>query len=76
MIEFKEFPKMARFSRDIIITEEEIKEDILDRYNISWDPSVKDTTGMIQECKDNFKRQVELLIKTIKDQYEEKAFVH
>lgn len=55
------------------MVEEDIKQDILDRYNQSWPDDMEDTTGLIQASKDNFKELVDLLITTIKKKYEEKT---
>lgn len=50
----------------------DIKQDIIDRYNMSWDDQ-EDNMGLIEAAKQNFKERIELLIKTIVDHYEEKT---
>lgn len=53
---------------------EKQKQNIIDAYNAVWDEmGMLDNTGLIQVCKDEFKLQVDLLIKTIKDYYEQKT---
>jgi len=46
----------------------EIKEEIIERYNISWD-GMKDEMGLIEEAKQNFRNSVEDLIKEVKQYY-------
>jgi len=48
---------------------EDLKEDIISRYNMSWeDAHIQDNTGIIQAAKDNFRNLLELLIqKTLKE---------
>ena len=43
-----------------------IRQDILDRYNATWDDAhVIDHTGTIQACKDNFEKLLDTLIEEI-----------
>lgn len=53
---------------------EELKQDLLDRYNGTWEEGsydkVLDTLGIVEECKENFKNTLETLIKLI---YAEKS---
>ena len=42
---------------------EELKEDLIERYNMSWqDAHLTDELGIINLAKENFKRQLELLM--------------
>lgn len=42
---------------------EELKKDLIARYNMSWDElGIDDCTGSFQEAKDNFKNLIELLV--------------
>ena len=42
---------------------EKLKEDIIQRYELSWSEAhVIDNMGLIQACKDNFRELVEQLI--------------
>lgn len=50
---------------------EDIKEEIIERYNLSWENQT-DNLGLIEASKQNFKERVELLIHIIKQSYEEK----
>lgn len=43
----------------------EIKEDIILRYNISWD-GMQDEMGLIEEAKNSFRNSVEELIREVK----------
>lgn len=52
--------------------EEQIRQDILDRYNDTWEEDIEDTLRVVEECKRNFEVLVDSLIKTIKDYYEKK----
>lgn len=43
---------------------EELKQDLIDRYNMSWEEAhLTDELGVIQLAKDNFRELVEQLIK-------------
>jgi len=48
---------------------EDLKEDLINRYNMSWeDAHIQDNIGIIQVAKDNFRNLLELLIrKTLKE---------
>ena len=43
----------------------EIKQEILDRYNATWDTHVIDNTGLVQACKDNFAALLNQLIEEV-----------
>jgi len=48
-----------------------IKQDILDDYN-AWANYLGDNTGIIELMKQNFKNKIDLLIKTIYEEKEER----
>lgn len=48
---------------------EQIKEDIIDRYNMTFEPSIDDNTGLIESLKENFKALLDSLIEEVKNYY-------
>lgn len=50
------------------MTTEELKEDIIERYNMSW--SKEDEYGLVKACKDNFRNLINQLIKSVRDEKE------
>lgn len=42
-----------------------LRQDIIDRYNLSWDDEIEDGLGLIQEAKDNFEKLVDNLIEKV-----------
>jgi len=48
---------------------EQIKEDIIDRYNMTFEPPITDNTGLIESLKENFKALLDSLIEEVKNYY-------
>ncbi len=46
---------------------ERIKEDIIERYNLTWDE--EDTMGLVNKAKEDFRFQVDTLIQAVIDYY-------
>lgn len=56
---------------------EEIRQDIIDRYNLTWImEGMTDTTGLVEEAKRNFETTVDKLIKAVRDYYDDDSAVY